>query len=49
MDVRQVVKKIIIRIIIKEKKTKKKNKWGKSLKGWLSSALHVTLAPGKRA
>lgn len=48
MEVRQVIKKIIIMIIIIEKK-KKKTKWGKSLKGWLSSALRVTLAPGKRA
>lgn len=41
MDIRQVIKKIIM--------IKIKIKWGKSFKGWLSSALYVTLAPRKRA
>lgn len=45
MDIRQIIK------INNDDKLKKKDKtkWGKSLGGWLSSALYVTLAPRKSA
>lgn len=46
MDIRQIIK---INNDDKLKKKKEKTKWGKSLGGWLSSALYVTLAPRKSA